>query len=168
MNEKITILFSFLCFAISLTYGDEISSNQKESIPVIQSEKAVHVSLESAYVFSDRLNPFYLRGDFNGDGLQDVASLIEEVKTKRYGIAIFHSKEKNVIYIGAGNEFGNGGLDFVWMDIWRVSEIKSIPSKIKKQKPLIIKGEAIHVEKKDIAKALIYWDGETYKWHQLH
>ena len=37
-----------------------------------------------------RMNPFYLEGDFNGDGALDVAVLIKERGTGKHGIAVVH------------------------------------------------------------------------------
>src|SRR5947208_1358801 len=45
---------------------------------------------DQQYRFITRLNPFYLRGDFNGDGQPDFAVLIERLSDKKQGIAVFH------------------------------------------------------------------------------
>src|SRR5215831_13607314 len=70
---------------------------------------------------STRLNPFVWRGDFDGNGLQDLAVLIAETKTKKEGI-VFLLQGRASVVVGAGQDFGNGGDDFSWMDVWHVED----------------------------------------------
>ena len=43
------------------------------------------------YDLADNLNPFYLRGDFDGDGKPDYAILVISKDTKKRGIAVIKS-----------------------------------------------------------------------------
>ena len=76
--------------------------------------------LDRRYSFSYHLNPFYLRGDFNGDRKPDIAILIKELKTGKKGISVFHVGKNEVFVLGAGTSIGNGGDDFKWLDVWSV------------------------------------------------
>jgi hypothetical protein len=109
------------------------------------------------------MNPFYLRGDLNGDSKTDVAVLVKQRSTGKLGIAIIHSATDKVIILGAGNSIGNGGDDFEWMDSWEIYS-KSRPSSQTSLPRL--HGDALLVGKSEAASALIYWNGKRYVWLQ--
>lgn len=115
----------------------------------------------STYALSTRINPYFLQGDFNGDGRLDVAVLVEQKRTMQQGIAILHAGSMTPIVVGAGREIGNGGANFDWMDAWSIeardTRGKSAPT---------LRGDALLVQKLESAGGLIYWDGRTYQWRQ--
>src|SRR6187549_326787 len=73
----------------------------------------------ATYVLSAHLNPYYLQGDFNGDGSTDTAILLKERATGKSGIVIVEAAGR-ITVLGAGRALGNGGDDFRWMDAWQV------------------------------------------------
>ena len=104
------------------------------------------------------MNPSYLEGDFNGDGKVDVAVLVKERSTGKFGITIVHGTTGKVTILGAGIGIGNGGDDFEWMDFWQVySKTRDVPW---------LRGDALLVEKSEATSALIYWNGKRYVWSQ--
>jgi hypothetical protein len=115
----------------------------------------------STYELSTRINPYFLQGDFNGDGRLDVAVLIERKATAQQGIAILHAGSMNPFVVGAGREIGNGGADFSWLDAWSIeardTRGKNAPA---------LRGDALLVQKLESASGLIYWDGAAYRWRQ--
>ncbi len=113
--------------------------------------------LYNKYEFTYHLNPFYLRGDFNGDSKPDIAILIKETKTKKIGILVIHSDSRHFFILGAGSKIGNGGDDFRWLGVW------TIRTNIEEKNQ---KGEGIYVEKPESAGGLIYWTGDQYVWRQ--
>jgi hypothetical protein len=135
-----------------------LEANTPESAKKVFAAK----KLGGRYTFSFHLNPFYVRGDFNGDGKTDMAILVREKKTNKAGIAVIHSGTSEAFILGAGNEIGNGGDNFDWMDIWYV-EAKS---GARRGAGAAARGESLHVEKSESASALISWDGKKYVWHQ--
>jgi hypothetical protein len=112
------------------------------------------------------LNPFYLRGDFNGDKIADVAILVKEKQSGKIGIAIVHGASREVFFVGAGRTI-NGGDDFAWMDVWKIYQRSYVGRGPGDRNPLKLRGEALLVEKTESASALIYWDGKAYRWYQL-
>jgi hypothetical protein len=64
------------------------------------------------YAVVNHLNPFYIHGDFNGDGRTDTAVLSKDRDSGKAGIAVVHAGAKSTIVLGAGRKFGNGGDDF--------------------------------------------------------
>src|SRR5690349_2253170 len=101
----------------------------------------------STYALSTRINPYFLQGDFNGDGRLDVAVLIEQKRTKQQGIAILHAGSVTPIVVGAGKELGNCADDFSWLDAWSVS------ARDTRGKNAPMRGDALLVQKLEAASA---------------
>lgn len=122
--------------------------------------------LDRLYEFTFHLNPFYLRGDFNGDGKADIAILLKQKGTGKIGFAVVHSSTKEIFFVGAGTKSGNGGDDFSWMDYWYVYPRGVVQRGVgEKSVPRLI-GEAVYVGKSESASGLIYWNGKRYVWYQ--
>ena len=69
------------------------------------------------------MNPFFLRGDFNGDGGQDIAFWIENRETRERGVAILHSTLDRLYVFGAGQplpEPGGSASTEVRVDAWHL------------------------------------------------
>jgi hypothetical protein len=132
-------------------------------IPKMIDKAIANESLAKKYELSYRMNPSYLRGDFNGDGKIDVAVLVKERSRGKIGIAIISGANNKVTILGAGTAIGNGGDDFDWMNSWeiyskgRIANGTSIPK---------LRGDALFVSKSEAASALIYWNGKRYVWRQ--
>jgi hypothetical protein len=121
---------------------------------------------DRTYRFIARLNPYYLRGDFNGDGRPDMAVLIERLSDKKQGIAIFHFGESTIRVVGAGRALNNGEDEFSWMDAWQVWPKMPVGQGVEEGPPPKLRGEALYVEKTESASAIIYWNGQKYLWYQ--
>jgi hypothetical protein len=132
-------------------------------IPEVIDRVIANESLAKKYEISYRMNPFYLRGDFNGDDKIDVAVLVKQRSTGKIGIAIINGANDKVTILGAGTAIGNGGDDFKWMDSWesysrdRIASGTSVPK---------LHGNALLVSKSEAASAVIYWNGKRYVWRQ--
>ncbi len=122
--------------------------------------KALGAEFQNQYEWYDRVNPFYQRGDFDGDGQADMALLIRHKVTRKVGIVFVHHASGAVHVVGAGTPFGNGGDDFAWLGAWHLDEgqaLLKVPG---------ARGEVLYVEKPESAGGLIYWDGRSYQWVQ--
>jgi hypothetical protein len=132
-------------------------------IPEFIDRAITNGSLAKNYDVSFHMNPFYLRGDFNGDGKIDVAVLVKQRSTGKVGIAIINGASDKITILGAGTAIGNGGDNFEWMDSWeiyskdRTANGTSVPK---------LRGDALLVSKSEAASALIYWNGKRYVWLQ--
>jgi hypothetical protein len=93
---------------------------QLHDIPEVINTAVANGFLAKKYELSFHMNPFYLRGDFNGDGKTDIAFLLKQRSTGKLGIAIINGATDKVTVVGAGNAVGNGSDDFEWMDSWQV------------------------------------------------
>jgi hypothetical protein len=138
--------------------------------------------LQAAHIFekyrlSDRINPFYLRGDLDGDGTADYAIVLVENKSKKTEIAVCLSTKKGVEILGAngvsirvGSKSDGYDLeDFDWMDAWQVHRKMTLtPSDFNAASTITrMSGEGLMVEKTESASAVIYWDGVKFRWYQL-
>jgi hypothetical protein len=118
------------------------------------------------YQLCAHINPFYLHGDFNGDGRWDTAVLIKERSSGKNGIAIYHGRSNRLIIVGAGQDWGNGSEDFPGLDAWQVFHRGPVGKGADGKAPPKLRGDALMVIKTESASALIYWNGTRYAWYQ--
>lgn len=137
----------------------------RRSIPPAVERVLACGTLGNRYVPCFRINPFYLRGDWDGDGVPDYAVLVKERRTQKVGIVLGRPDAGRVSVVGAGQPLGNGGDDFEWMDHWYVCPRKPVSRGVEEGKPPALKGEALWVEKREAASARIHWTGKKYAWY---
>ena len=117
------------------------------------------------------LNPFYLRGDFDGDGKMDYAILVSHRKDRKKGIAIWLSSrpKPGFVIIGAGTLSRAGGAesdDWDFFDAWQVYGKRSVARGVGEGPPPRLIGEAILIERSEAASGLLYWNGSRFRWYQ--
>jgi len=114
------------------------------------------------YRVDRRMNPFYLRGDFNGDSHPDYAVLVEETASGKKGIAVcFGGLPSELHVLAAGTPFameGNRKVDDFgqFFDVWSVVE----------KGKLSPRGEGIYLQRAEAGGGLILWDGHRFLWEQ--
>jgi hypothetical protein len=113
---------------------------------------------------SGALNPFYQRGDFDGDGRADLAILVRDKASGKVGILMLHRVGKPVL-LGAGLPFGNGGDDFAWIDQWSVDDHGPSPQR-GRGATAARSSDSLWVAKEGAASALIRYGSRRYVWHQ--
>ena len=134
-------------------------------IPELTNRAVTNGLLAKEYELSFRVNPFYLRTDFNGDGKADIAVLVKQHSTGKLGIAFINGATDKITVVGAGNAIGNGGDDFEWIDSWQVYSKGRAAEEAEGSVPHL-RGDALLVGKSEAASALIYWNGKRYVWLQ--
>ena len=173
MNAFLLFLVLSVSMFGQLKYDRGIDWNLPDSV-----EKRFEAArLLESYDLSDRVNPFYLRGDFDGDGKPDYAVLVTNKRSKKSAVAIALSTKSGVDVIGGegmklrvGTEKDGYDLeDFDWMDAWQVHKRVPLSRNEFNDHATIPKmsGEGIMVERTEAASALIYWDGKSFRWYQL-
>lgn len=110
------------------------------------------------------IDPFFQRGDFNGDGKVDVAILVRRKPAAKIGILILHRDGQSAL-LGAGRAFGNGGDDFAWMDQWSVEE-RGSTQRNQGDPSLRPRADALVVAREGSASALISYRNGKYTWQQ--
>ena len=115
------------------------------------------------YKISGRINPFYLRGDFDGDGRPDYAVLITNPKSER-GIAVCRAASRGPEIVGAGVAL-NKLADFDF-DAWMVFTRRPVERGVGERPPPKLQGDGISIIWSESASALLYWDGRKMRWYQ--
>ena len=146
-------------------WGDADKNPELWNCPLWVIDLVEKKNFDKKYKFISRLNPFYLRGDFNGDNKLDIAVFIEELSSKKQGIAILNYGSEDIFVVGAGKNIRVGGDDFSWMDIWSVRREGPVERGVEEGTPPLLKGEAINVGKSESSSAIIYWTGSKYDWY---
>lgn len=119
----------------------------------------------SSYAVAARINPFYLQGDFDGDGRRDTAVLVKERATGKIGFAVVFAGGK-VRIAGGGRDTGDGTDNLDWMDAWYVVGKGRLSQGATDQPPPLLKGDGVMVIRTESASAVIYWDGKAFRWYQ--
>jgi len=110
------------------------------------------------------VNPFYQRGDFDGDGRADLAILVREKATGKIGIFVLHRAGKPVL-LGAGRAFANGGDDFAWLDQWSVDD-GGATARRTEDSQASRRADGLFVAKEGSASAVIRYRNGKYVWRQ--
>jgi hypothetical protein len=118
----------------------------------------------SAYKVSGRVNPFYLRGDFRGDGKPEVAVLITATATGEKGLAVCAGGPAKPVILGAGSIFHQ--MKDLGFDAWHVYPKGVVHKGVEAGPPPVLRGEALLLEWSESASGLVYWDGKTFRWYQ--
>ncbi len=124
-------------------------------------------ALDGKYVISDRINPFYLRGDFDGDGRVDYAVLVTERSTGKRGAVVLLSSQLKPRILGAGTpvQYGSKKWDDLNFDSWRVYGKGKVDAGTGFDAPPG-KGELILVQKRESASGFFRWSGTQFTWVQ--
>jgi len=120
-------------------------------------------SLGAEYEISGKINPFYLRGDFDGDSRPDHAVLIR--RNNQQGVMICRVGSAKPIVLGAGTEFSQ--MKDLRFDAWQVHPRgRRVERGVGEGKPPVLLGDAILMEWEESASALVYWNGKRFVWYQ--
>ncbi len=120
----------------------------------------------SRYVLSAHINPYYLHGDFDGDGFVDTAILVKERDTGKAGILIIGGVSRDVTVLGAGQSFANRGDDFRSLDAWHVYPRGEVAQGAEDRDPPMLVGDGLMLEKTEAASFIVYWTGNGYASYQ--
>jgi hypothetical protein len=164
------LLIAFLLLTPTIALGQEsddykifvFESNLPDELNHFYSQEII----KNAYSIRMDLNPFFLKGDFDGDKKQDYALSIVERKTNKKGILICHTGTNRHYIIAAGKPLNNGSDDYNWMDAWKVYPHKNVEMGVGEEEKITLTGEAILAMKLESGSGLIYWTGKNYKWYQ--
>lgn len=104
---------------------------------------------------SCHLNPFYLRGNFDGRGPLDLAVLVVEKNSGKLGVLVVHRPGLASFVLGAGTEMGNGGDDYEWLDVWYVGAAPRSHGFL---------GEVLVLGRFESSSGWVGWNGREYVW----
>jgi hypothetical protein len=121
------------------------------------------------YDLDGSINPFYLRGDFDGDGKADYAFRIKSKADHSSGIAIWLSSLRRFVILGAGKPFefsGSIAANLNFLNTWTVYGKRAIERGVESGSPPHLIGEAILAGEREGASGLIYWNRKSFVWYQ--
>ena len=111
------------------------------------------------------VNPFYVRGDFDGDGRMDVAIRAMWEKPENGRLAVCMGSGHNAVVGTAGSAktrpFSSMPHDRFWGTSWEIVDRSKAQSWSSRK--LAIKGEAIAMHW-ETESGLVYWDGANLRW----
>jgi hypothetical protein len=146
-----------LCFASGALAGG------RSSVPQLYLPEDLVPLLKQAGVDPDKrlltgLNPFYLSGDFDGDGQRDYA--VEARLQKWTGFLVLFGNGKHV------RLERDSQLEFPPADHWHVHPrnvpVRESPFEDEGKKVPTLKGDAILFIKHESSSSLVYWDGTRF------
>ena len=164
---RLTVPCDWKCVAVALSSASTLALAQplplEAQLPAWAAKPWAAATTANHLEISGTVNPFYQRGDFDGDGKADLAILVRAKATGKIGILVLHRAGKPVL-LGAGRPFGNGGDDFAWIDQWSVDDGGAKPRRgtPSPREP----ADALWVAKEGSASASIRYRNGTYVWRQ--
>ena len=168
MTGKYIFVTAFILVALSCTR----CRAQELEIENVPNEVLAAVELgefSKSYRLDGSLNPFYLRGDFDGDGKADYALRIKSKTDNASGIAIWLSSLHKLLILGAGSPFkvsSSVASDLNFLNTWQVYAKGPVERGVESGPPPRLIGDAILAGKRESASGLIYWNGKSFAWYQ--
>src|SRR5438094_2873047 len=104
----------------------QLSRRTFGGLPSWADSALVASGLGQRFILSSELNTIYEFGDFDRDGLLDLAVQIKDTGGLRYGIAIVHRIDRSVHVVGAGQPIGNGKDQLNWRASWGVASPRHV------------------------------------------
>jgi len=148
---------------LSLLVGSAVGADDVSVFNIPEPLAVCLKTVSGRYKISGRINPFYLRGDFDGDGRADYAALITNAKGER-GLAICRAASRAPDIVGAGTALNK--LTDLSFDAWMVFPKGPVEKGVGEGSPPKLLGDAISIIWSESASALLYWDGRKFSWYQ--
>jgi hypothetical protein len=157
-------LLVLIMSASTLSLGQPPAPDQNSGVNEfnVPDELRACLRTEPQLQINGRVNPFYLSGDFDGDGLSDFVVQVKNKPDEQRGVLFCFANGKRAVW-GAGvpnSTLGkDGSLPFdSWMLIRQGSKHLAIYPRIKVDVIALIIAEE--------GGGLLYWDGKKLVWQQ--
>jgi len=130
-------------------------------------EATYSAGLQRTYTPYTKMNPFFISGDFDGDGSTDIAVWVQHNKTHKRGVLILTKDGNNTFIAGAGRNVEERGDDYGGLDAWSMLRKGEVLDSRYEDGKVTLKGDAIILEKSESAGFAIYWNGQAFKFYQV-
>ena len=137
--------------------GAQLSRTTFGGLPRWADSALVAGGLGRQFILSSRLNPAFELGDFDGDGLLDVAVEIKDKGALRNGLAVVHRIDRSVHVVGAGQPVGNGKDQLSRSASWGVDSPRQFGHRTSGR-------AAIRISQPGARDGRVVWDGQAYVW----
>jgi hypothetical protein len=112
-------------------------------------------------------NPYFVRGDFDGDRNVDYAVIVESRKSKREGLLVcFRNKETKAVLLGLDAKNPPPFWLLMNWDVETKEEVSKITDADGKLIGITPKGESIVMKGEDWI-GIVYWDGKAFRWKEV-
>jgi hypothetical protein len=136
------------------------------NLPRWACDVAAEKKLDERYSVYERMNPFFISGDFDGDGKTDIAVWVANKRTKQLGVVILHRGTGALFVLGAGSK-GKRGDDFRGLDVWSLypkAPLEKSPHE--DGPPPKLRGDALWFGKSESLSFFAYWNGRRYSYYE--
>ena len=162
-------MFLFVAAAPLLAQSDE-EAEQSYSLPP-PVERCLSHGLGAKYRIDRSVNPFYLRGDFDGDGKSDYMTRIASRENGKGGMLVcWGDRRKQPVVLGAGTNIrgpaGGVRVDELPMIGWSVYGTGAVEQGVGEGPPPKLTGEAVTIYATEGASGILYWNGKAFRWYQ--
>ncbi|HEV8382487.1 MAG TPA: hypothetical protein VGQ29_12930 [Gemmatimonadales bacterium] len=135
----------------------QLSSNTFGGIPLWADSALRRAGLDQQFGLSSKLSPIYEVGDFDRDGLVDIAVEVKDSGGLRCGIAIVHRIDRSVHIVGAGRPLANGH-DWLACGDWGI-QFTQHTERYGASGPALL-----YISERGTLEAWLVWDGNSYVW----
>ena len=118
--------------------------------------------ISAQYHVSGRINPFYLRGDFDGDGRLDHAVLVTGQSDDRSIVVCRAASRAPEIIADKSLPVNMAGRAF---DAWMVFPKAPVGRGVETGPPPKLLGDALLIMWSESASGLLYWNGQKFRWY---
>src|SRR5438309_5833562 len=157
MTLKALLPIALLVTVAPAPASAQLSRRTFGGLPFWADSALVASGLGQRFILSSELNPIYEFGDFDRDGLLDLAVEIKDTGGLRYGIAIVHRIDRSVHVVGAGQPVGNGKDQLSRRASWGVSSLRQ-------GRHLAVGRDVLYVSQPGAHDGWLAWDGRAYVW----
>ncbi len=147
------VLVIAMMLGAGATAGAQGPSRVASGIRAWADSALMEAGVQGRYDLTSELNPDLRWGDFDGDGLLDIALAIVEPGGRRRGLLIIHRLDRSVHIVGAGRPLGNGKDELPVLAAWGVERLHS-------------HRDALRVDGSGDVHGWIIWNGRAYVWVQ--
>ncbi len=162
MNSHVSIV-GFLVLFLAGPLSTQPAKSSEVNPYNVPDELRICLRAKPELEINGDINPFYISGDYDGDGLTDFALQVRTKKHKSQGILFCFANGRSVL-LGAGApvvwpQDSSSGWPFdSWMLIRKGSKHLSIYPRIK--------SDTLALMKADEGGGLVYWDGSKFLWQR--
>jgi len=162
MNTARASLTALLMSAATLASAQPLPPEAQ--LPGWAQQQFKALAASRALQISTRINPFVWRGDFNGDGRQDLAVWVRATASGKEGIA-FLLQGSAAQLVGAGVRIGSAGDDLAWIELWNVEDRGTRPKSYHAPSHTL-KADGLTLGREGAASGLVYFQAGQPVWQQ--